>query len=158
MDTPGSSWSKPQSRTASRRVQSLRWDLQGIPPFGPRPSAKFSNSGRYSGLAKVVHEPATNGAKYGPLSIPGGQVSVSWDSKPNGQAATRILEWRDTGGPPWRSRFDPATAPALFASSSHTSAVAVVDLVFASDGAFCGIEFPLEHAWLRSHALLNRQA
>jgi two-component sensor histidine kinase len=50
-------------------------------------------------LAKVLHELATNAAKYGALSIPGGRVSVSWEREPNGGAANLILEWRELGGP-----------------------------------------------------------
>ncbi|MDB5316988.1 MAG: domain S-box protein [Rhodospirillales bacterium] len=49
-------------------------------------------------FALVVHELATNAAKHGALSSPGGQVSASWGA----DAATGAvwLRWAETGGPP----------------------------------------------------------
>jgi two-component sensor histidine kinase len=52
-------------------------------------------------LAMVVHELVTNAVKYGALSIPGGRVSVSWDRRLNGGAATHLIfVWRERDGPP----------------------------------------------------------
>ena len=49
----------------------------------------------------VLHELVTNAAKYGALSVPEGQVSISWDRKLNGHApAILMLEWRELRGPP----------------------------------------------------------
>lgn len=47
----------------------------------------------------VLHELATNAAKYGALSRPGGTVAITWDIE--GYGADRVLnfEWRETGGP-----------------------------------------------------------
>ena len=52
------------------------------------------------GLA--VHELATNAAKYGALSVPGGQVTIGWQRGEDPQAETEWaeVEWRETGGPP----------------------------------------------------------
>ena len=46
-------------------------------------------------MALLVHELATNAAKYGALSVEGGVVSIHWS------VSNRVLElfWRETGGP-----------------------------------------------------------
>jgi two-component sensor histidine kinase len=95
-------------------------------------------------LAKVLHELATNAAKYGALSIPGGHVSVGWNRKPNGQAATLILEWRETGGPPVASTVQSGYGTDLIRSLIPHELGGTVDLTFVGDGACCRIEFPLE--------------
>lgn len=46
-------------------------------------------------MALVVHELATNAAKYGALSQPSGQVAVSWEEDQNNLA----VNWIETGGP-----------------------------------------------------------
>lgn len=53
-------------------------------------------------LALVLHELATNAAKYGALSRDTGQVSIGWDctGEPAEPSATLQLEWTETGGPP----------------------------------------------------------
>ncbi len=47
-------------------------------------------------LSLVLHELATNAAKYGALSLPEGKVSVSWSCT---DGTLRLL-WRESGGPP----------------------------------------------------------
>lgn len=48
-------------------------------------------------LGLAVHELATNAAKYGALSRPGGKVSIIWNL--TSEALVRI-EWQESGGPP----------------------------------------------------------
>lgn len=47
-------------------------------------------------LTMVLHEMATNAAKYGALSQPGGQVAVRWARAADGGV---VLHWQETGGP-----------------------------------------------------------
>jgi two-component system CheB/CheR fusion protein len=50
-------------------------------------------------MAMAIHELASNAAKYGALSLPGGRVAVTWSFDDN---ANRMLgfTWLETGGPP----------------------------------------------------------
>jgi len=50
------------------------------------------------GLSMVFHELATNSAKYGALSTPGGRVEVDWRLDP--VTDNLVFTWRDVGGPP----------------------------------------------------------
>lgn len=47
-------------------------------------------------LSLLLHELATNAAKYGCLSVPGGRVVLSWRRRDD----DFILGWREVGGPP----------------------------------------------------------
>lgn len=51
----------------------------------------------YSVLALVLHELATNAAKYGALSTPQAQLNVAWRITPQGDAE---IKWTESGGPP----------------------------------------------------------
>ena len=55
------------------------------------------DSRAFSVMALVLHELATNAAKYGALSRTGGTLSVTWRYLPNGDAE---IVWRESGGPP----------------------------------------------------------
>ena len=48
-------------------------------------------------LSLAIHELATNAAKYGSLSIAGGQIKVIWQTNDD---AGLTLTWHETGGPP----------------------------------------------------------
>lgn len=54
-------------------------------------------------LALCLHELATNAAKHGALSAPGGQVRVTWQVEQTGGRTRLTLDWRETGGPPPRA-------------------------------------------------------
>ena len=47
-------------------------------------------------LAVIFHELATNAAKYGALSVPGGRVHVNWSHVSDEQL---LLPWTESGGP-----------------------------------------------------------
>jgi PAS domain S-box-containing protein len=50
-------------------------------------------------LALALHELATNAAKYGALSVPGGKVDVTWDCTVTKGSQVLSFLWRETGGP-----------------------------------------------------------
>jgi PAS domain S-box-containing protein len=101
-------------------------------------------SAKIQALARVLHELATNAAKYGSLSIPGGQVSVSWDCKPAGKATNLILMWREFGGPPVASEVQSSYGINLIRNLIPHEIGGMVDLVFPPEGVSCKIEFSLE--------------
>ena len=101
-------------------------------------------SAKIQALARVLHELATNAAKYGSLSIPGGQVSVSWDCKPDAKATNLILMWREFGGPPVASEVQSSYGINLIRNLIPHEIGGMVDLVFPPEGVSCKIEFSLE--------------
>ncbi|MFW8634830.1 HWE histidine kinase domain-containing protein [Cribrihabitans pelagius] len=54
----------------------------------------------YSAVALVVHELATNAAKYGALSAAGGRITLTARGLPDGSLS---LTWQERGGPPVQS-------------------------------------------------------
>jgi two-component sensor histidine kinase len=97
-------------------------------------------------VAKVLHELATNAAKYGALSITGGHVSVNWDRKSNGDRANLSLVWQELDGPTVKSEAQSSYGTNLIRNLIPHELGGKVDLVFASDGVSCRIEIPIEHA------------
>jgi two-component sensor histidine kinase len=50
-------------------------------------------------LHLVLHELATNAAKYGALSAPGGRLDVTWGIEPHQAGEQLQLRWKESGGP-----------------------------------------------------------
>ena len=94
-------------------------------------------------LAMVLHELATNAAKYGALSTNKGRVLIRWDRPLNGRPlSSLVLEWREIGGP----RVDAPGKSSYGASTIHDLIPyefgGTVDLVFAPEGVRCRLELP----------------
>jgi two-component system CheB/CheR fusion protein len=94
-------------------------------------------------LALAVHELASNAAKYGSLSVAGGQLAVSWAL---GDAHERVLRfvWAETGGP----RIEAPPTQRGFGTTLIERALtyefdAVVDRAFLPNGLRCTIDLPL---------------
>jgi PAS domain S-box-containing protein len=51
-------------------------------------------------LSLMLHELATNAAKYGALSVPQGRLAVRWSAVDAGSAVAIELNWQEEGGPP----------------------------------------------------------
>jgi two-component system CheB/CheR fusion protein len=52
------------------------------------------------GFALVIHELATNAAKYGALSTPAGMVAIRWSVNEMSDAPQFSFSWQESGGPP----------------------------------------------------------
>ena len=50
-------------------------------------------------LSLLLHELATNAAKYGSLSVPDGRVSINWHLDGEGEDQEVSLDWAESGGP-----------------------------------------------------------
>jgi two-component system, chemotaxis family, CheB/CheR fusion protein len=48
----------------------------------------------------ILHELATNAAKYGALSAPNGTLNVNWQQEDSGGRPQIRLRWIEAGGPP----------------------------------------------------------
>ena len=104
----------------------------------------------------VLHELATNAAKYGALSRPKGHVSVQWHQRANARLpGALVLDWKETGGPPVPPLISPGYGTTVIKELIPYELGGVVDLVFAAEGVRCRLEIPLK--WLnKANALDGR--
>jgi two-component system CheB/CheR fusion protein len=87
----------------------------------------------------VLHELATNAAKYGALARPAGRVAVTWSlAATDGQCVLRV-QWRESGG----SKPDENKAGLGSQLIEHAIPGARVRRQFDKEGLACTIELPL---------------
>ena len=97
-------------------------------------------------MAMVLHELATNAAKYGALSSKEGRVSIRWDWRLNGRPLRLVLEWQERGGPPVIAPGKPSYGTSTIRNLIPYEFGGMVDLVFAPEGVRCSLELPAD--WL----------
>jgi len=94
-------------------------------------------------VAMVLHELATNAAKYGALSNRSGQVSVVWRWRSNGSEYRGLaLEWREMGGPPVGTSHSSGHGTSVIRDLIPYELGGTVDYVLAPDGVRCKLEIP----------------
>jgi PAS domain S-box-containing protein len=100
-------------------------------------------------LAMAFHEFATNAAKYGALSAPGGRVEIRWQpvrlEGGDGRGLLQI-EWREEGGPPVEEPQQRGFGTKLIEGSVMAELGGSARLLFAPQGLRCEISIPLETA------------
>ena len=94
-------------------------------------------------LAMVLHELATNAAKYGALSTPHGRVEVNWNHGPGEDAANLSIAWREIGGPAVAASPDCRYGTRIIRDLIPQELGGSVDLAFESGGICCKIEIPM---------------
>jgi two-component sensor histidine kinase len=93
------------------------------------------------GLSMVFHELATNSAKYGALSVPGGRVEVNWKLDP--VTDNLLFTWRDVGGPPVTPPTSPGFGTRLIESSIRREQKGQAKFDFRPDGLVFEASLPL---------------
>jgi PAS domain S-box-containing protein len=101
-------------------------------------------------MAMVIHELATNAAKYGALSTNKGRVSIRWDRPLNGHTPHLVLEWQEIGGPPVSAPGNSGYGTTTIRDLIPYEFGGKVDLVFAPAGVKCRLELPAD--WLSDAA------
>lgn len=95
------------------------------------------------GLA--VHELATNAAKYGALSVPGGKVTIRWQRGEDKVTDTQWaeVEWQETGGPPVAQERRRGFGTELIQKVVAHELRHPVTLDFAPEGVHCVLRVPI---------------
>jgi two-component sensor histidine kinase len=102
-------------------------------------------------LAMVLHELATNAAKYGALSIEQGRVSVDWYVRSEGSSATAVLlDWHERGGPSVAAPTTPGYGTSVIEDLIPYELGGTVVLRFAEEGVHCNIAIPTK--WIGGDA------
>ncbi|MGB2588792.1 MAG: sensor histidine kinase [Pseudolabrys sp.] len=92
-------------------------------------------------MALLVHELATNAAKYGALSSSVGNLSIQWSL-----ADARLdLEWRESGGPTVTAPDHRGFGTRLFSRALEQFGGAV-EATFATTGLICKLSFVLQES------------
>ncbi|WP_146038048.1 PAS domain S-box protein [Tabrizicola aquatica] len=127
-------------------------DLQAVVAavLSPFPQGQITQDGpnlRFSSRAAValtlgLHELATNALKYGALSLPDGQVRVTWSVNAT-PVETFVLHWRESGGPPVARTQHKGFGSVLILDVLAAELQGEVDLRLQPDGAECDITAPM---------------
>jgi two-component sensor histidine kinase len=106
-------------------------------------------------VAIVLHELATNAAKYGALSNSHGRVIVRWRRQANGGSGGKlVLEWRETGGPPLAVPNAPGFGTSVIRDLIPYELGGTVDYELAPQGVRCKLEIPAQ--WLSTSTRARR--
>ncbi|WP_237718325.1 sensor histidine kinase [Rhodovulum sp. PH10] len=91
----------------------------------------------------VIHELATNAAKYGALSVTGGKVFVQRVAQPDDEDRF-VVEWRERGGPRVEPPLRQGFGQTVIARSLQYSYTGGAEVVFEPEGLVCRISLPME--------------
>ena len=96
-------------------------------------------------LGLALHELATNAAKYGALSTPGGQVRVRWNFLEGDDGRMRLhFAWQETGGPAVAAPTIQGFGRVVIERVAAQALNAVVSYEFDEDGVRWSINIPPE--------------
>ncbi|HEX9374121.1 MAG TPA: HWE histidine kinase domain-containing protein, partial [Roseiflexaceae bacterium] len=102
-------------------------------------------------LSLMLHELATNAAKYGALSVAKGRLAVRWTAAETGAGTMVDLRWQEDGGPPVSPPTNRSFGTRLLTSSAKQLG-AELELDYAAPGLRCRLRFPVPRLVLGSGA------
>jgi len=94
-------------------------------------------------ISMMLHELATNAAKYGALSNDAGEVVVDWRELGEGSSRRVQLTWRETGGPAVATPERKGFGTTLIQRGLTAQLGGKADIEFAPDGLRCTLECPV---------------
>ncbi|MEW6450841.1 MAG: PAS domain S-box protein [Pseudomonadota bacterium] len=94
-------------------------------------------------FAMVLHELATNAAKYGALSRPRGAVEVKWNVSNSGLPPSLEMVWQETGGPPVKPPKRAGFGSRFIDRAVSQELNGKAEVAYDSGGLRCRIEVPL---------------
>jgi two-component sensor histidine kinase len=98
-------------------------------------------------IAMVLHELATNAAKFGALSVRNGCVSIRWRRLRDGVPPSRLsIWWEESGGPTVLPQARSGYGTNVIQNMVQYELGGEVDIVYAPDGVRCRIE--ISARWL----------
>ena len=95
-------------------------------------------------LGMVIHELATNAAKYGAFSTDGGKVSLTWLRLDYGAETRVVFTWKETGGPKVEQRHRQGFGSQLIASTINGTLHGNADFKWEEDGLLVALSMPFE--------------
>jgi PAS domain S-box-containing protein len=95
-------------------------------------------------LAMAFQELATNAVKYGALSVPGGEIRITWTVDPLGSDKDLHLRWEERDGPPVEPPARRGFGTRLIERSLAQDLGGDVRIEFAPNGVVCTVAAPLE--------------
>jgi two-component system, chemotaxis family, CheB/CheR fusion protein len=95
------------------------------------------------GLSLILHELATNAAKYGALSRSEGRVRVSWEVEQGDDSRRVRLRWEEQGVPELEALVRRGFGTRLIERACRHELEGEVELDYTSEGLRCELVFPL---------------
>jgi PAS domain S-box-containing protein len=93
-------------------------------------------------LSLMLHELATNAAKYGALSVADGKLAIRWTATDTGSGIAVDLHWQEEGGPPVSQPKAPGFGSRLLAGSAQQLG-GQFEVDYAAGGFRCRLRFSM---------------
>ena len=110
---------------------------------GCRRAARFPAAATGDVAGKILHELATNAAKYGALSVPDGQVKIDWSIVTEDDGTAQVsLFWSEAGGPEVSPPSSGGFGTRLIGFTAQRELGGRAELSFRPDGLVVKLDFP----------------